>query len=230
MVEQKKSLEDQLLESLSEEDDVEEMDVEETKDSGESAVDLIKELEEEKPKRKPGRPPKSRKEDEEKDEKKEKDDNVEEKTYKIRKQLDRNMLVPVCSFVVGLLYYQSEKTGAIFRFSEFGAQDEIELHELRSMRSSMPKFLTEPWLIILDDEVVDHLGLNDLYEKILKPKSLDKLFKARPSVMRSILENAPRGMKRTVSARASQLIATGKLDSSTKRKIVEETCGVDLSE
>ena len=158
------------------------------------------------------------------------DPEPESKPYKTRKQLDRNMLVPVCSFVVGLLYYKSERTGAVYRFTEFGARDDIELFELQSMRSSMPRFLTEPWLIILDDEVAEHLALTDLYEKILKPQSLDKLFKAKSSKMRTILENAPKGMKKVVAARASQLAQAGKFDSMSKRRIIEETCNVDLSE
>ena len=232
MTDQKKSLDDQLAEEINnvnvEEDDMEQDEETQNKNS----INLLKGLNEDKeekkeqPRRKPGRPPKNKKEDEDKIE-----ENISsEQTYKIREQLDRNMLVPVASFVFGKLIYNSLRTGAVWRFTDFGAKDEVELYELQSMKSSRPRFLTEPWLIILDDKVVDHLGLSDLYEKILKPQNLDKLFKARSSVIRSILEDAPIGMKKAVCTRAAQLIAAKKLDSRSRINAIEETCGVDLSE
>lgn len=153
------------------------------------------------------------------------------KTYRTRKELPRNMLVPVVSFYMGGCKYTSPRTGASWRFSEFGAIDEIELSELITMKSSKPKYLNVPWLVILDDDVVEFLGLQQLYSKLIKPKDIDKFFKLRSEKMREILTNAPKGLKQLITARAQKLIDSGNklMDSNSKRSVIEQTCNVDLS-
>ena len=151
-----------------------------------------------------------------------------EKPIRKRKELDRNMLVPVASFVVGTLIYKSDRTGAMYVFKEFGAEDEIELFELQAMRSAYPKFLTAPWLIILDDEVMEYLKLTDLYSKIVKPDQMDRFLKLRPDKMRSILENAPKGFVDTVLAKVQILIKGNKFDSIERIRVIEDITGADL--
>lgn len=153
---------------------------------------------------------------------------IKKEPIKKRKELDRNMLVPVVSFVVGTLIYKSDRTGAMYVFKEFGAYDEIELFELQAMRSAYPKFLMQPWLIILDDEVVEYLKLTELYSKIVKPDQLDRFLKLRPDKMKSILENAPRGFVDTVLAKVQILIKENKFDSIERIRVIEKITGADL--
>jgi hypothetical protein len=136
--------------------------------------------------------------------------------------------IPVISFVNNNLFYRSKRTGRVWDFMEFGAKDYMDLDELVTMRSASPKFLTEPWLIILDDKVVEHLGLTDLYNKIVMPDKIDKLFEMKPSEFSEILNNAPSAMKQLIISRARTLIAEEKLYDRRIISAIENKYGVEL--
>lgn len=155
---------------------------------------------------------------------------VKVKTVKSTKQLDRNMLVRVASLVVGTLIYKSDRTGATYMFREFGTEDEIELFELQAMRSAYPKYLTQPWLVVLDDEVSNYLGIKDVYSKMVKPDQMDNFFKLKEHKMKSILENAPKGFKEAVLDMAHRKIKNKSLDSRAKIIALEEALSVELQE
>lgn len=154
---------------------------------------------------------------------------IKKEPVKKRKELDRHMLVPVASFVVGTLIYKSDRTGAMYVFKEFGAEDEIELFELQAMRSAYPKYLTAPWLVILDDEVVEYLKLTELYSKIVKPEQLERFLKLKPHKIKSVLENAPKGFKDTVLSKVQILIKDNKFDSLERIRVIEEVMGIELA-
>ena len=74
-------------------------------------------------------------------------------------QLNPNTMVSIQSGVKGGLTYKSTRTGQIWRFLEFGDQEEMELSELRTMLSSNRSFLEKGWIKVLDDDVVEYLNL-----------------------------------------------------------------------
>ena len=47
----------------------------------------------------------------------------------------------------------------------------MNLAELMTMKSSKPKYLTEPYMVIDDMEVVEKLGLTKLYEDMFDVRS-----------------------------------------------------------
>lgn len=147
---------------------------------------------------------------------------------KARIELDRNLLIPVMNNTTGTLIYISKKTGAEWKMQGYGAVDEMELGELITMKSAHPKFLNQPWLIILDDEVVEYLGLTKLYENVLKPEELDEFFDLPIDEMESIMKKAPMGMKQLIASKAKQMYADGILDSVKKKELIESTFGIDL--
>ncbi len=149
---------------------------------------------------------------------------------KKKNELDRNMLVPVVSMVVGTLIYKSDRTGATYMFKGFGSEDDIELFELQAMRSAYPKFLMHPWLFILDKEVVDYLGLTDFYTNVLNPRKMEMYFKLNPDRIKNILQNAPRGFQETVVDQARLMIKSGKLDSVERIKAIEDVMKVKLQD
>jgi hypothetical protein len=147
-----------------------------------------------------------------------------------QKKIEENRTdkIPVISFVNNNLFYRSKRTGRVWDFMEFGSKDYMDLDELVTMRSASPKYLTEPWLIILNDDVVDHLGLADLYKKIVMPDKIDQLFEMRPSEFNEILNNAPTAMKQLIVSRAKTLIAEEKLYDRRIISAIESKYNVEL--
>jgi hypothetical protein len=148
----------------------------------------------------------------------------------VRPQLNKDMLVPVASFTTGHLVYINTRNGMEWNWHGFGATDDIELGELITMKSAQPKFIYEPWLIILNDEVVDYLGLTSFYETLMKPDDVDRVFSLPDKEMEELLTNAPSGVKRVVALRAKELIEKNEFDSIRKKNIIERLFKVKLTQ
>jgi hypothetical protein len=129
----------------------------------------------------------------------------------------------------GLLFYRSGKNGATWRLESYGDTDEMTLAELKTMRSSNGKFINEPWLLMLDDDVVNYFGLAEMYKTVMSPEQVERFFAFSVDKMEKTLKgNMPKGMKNLLLAVAREKVASGSLDSTAKRQLFETIFGVDL--
>lgn len=145
-----------------------------------------------------------------------------------KKKINLNDDVEVINFTSGNLFYRSPKSGRPYDFAEFGSTDFMTVEELKTMLSAYPKFLREPWLLVLDSDVVDYLGLTSLYENIRMPKQVDMMFKMPASELRVLLNSMPPGMKPLVVGRAMEKIRNNELDSISVIKLLEKTFDIEL--
>lgn len=144
-------------------------------------------------------------------------------------ELDRNMLVPVMNNTTSRVIYQSRKTGAEFVWTEYGQVDEIELQELVQMRNVHPRYLRDPWLIVLDEEVVQYLGLGDLYENIMTPDELEGFLNLPVDKFEDAVQQMPYGMKQLVISTVMERLQNGTFDSMSKVRFLEKTYGIELT-
>jgi hypothetical protein len=147
---------------------------------------------------------------------------------KTKTELDRNMLVTVMNNTHGIFTYTSKKTGATWRLEGYGTTDEMELGELHSMKASAGRILNEPWLIVLDDDVVDYLGLTSVYKNVMRPEEVERFFNLSTEKMEEILKKAPSGVKTLIVAKAQDMITKGELDSMAKKALLEKMFNLDL--
>lgn len=153
----------------------------------------------------------------------------EKKETKKKVQVDRDQLVDVMSVTEGVLVYRSKRSGQEWEFNEYGAIDTIDVAELMAMRSGQSKFLNEPFIIVLDDEVVEFLGLKKTYEKIDFVEDIDTIFNKKNEDFKALLNKSPRGIQTTILSRAKKLVDNGELDSTEKIRFMEENFKVDLT-
>jgi hypothetical protein len=146
-----------------------------------------------------------------------------------RKELDRNMMVSCRSVVQGELTYVSKKTGLETTWSKFGDEEYIDLGELMTMKASQPKFLNNPWIMIDDTDVVEHLGLKAVYDKIIAVEELDSFFYKQVDEMVEVLKKAPKGTRQLVADTARAKVQDGSLDSMRIIKALEKELIIDLS-
>lgn len=147
---------------------------------------------------------------------------------KKKRKIERDELITVMNYTTGKVVYRSPKTGAELVFYEFGDTDEIEFGELITMKNAYRRYLTEPWLFIFDEDVIDHLGLKQVYENLLRPEEVDRFFYLPLNKMKNILEKAPLGLKDLIASKAARKIKEGTLDSVSKIKLIEETLNVSF--
>lgn len=122
----------------------------------------------------------------------------EENISKQIKKIDNDELIKVMNYTAGKLVYVNPRTQQQWLFEGYGATDHMPFVELQTMKSTYPKFLFEPWLVIMNDDAVDLLGLRKFYETILQPKEIDRFYKMNEFEMEEFLNNAPKNMKQLI--------------------------------
>lgn len=147
-----------------------------------------------------------------------------------KKEIDRFENIAVMNVTNGTLIYTSRKTGAEWIFSEYGDIEYMEFQELLTMRSSQRRFFDEPFLLIMDDNAVEHLGLTKMYENIRNPEQIDTIFKMNQREFEDVVEKSPKGIKHLIVSRAKKLYEIGELDSVKKINYLNERFQTDIGQ
>ena len=155
---------------------------------------------------------------------------TEKRTYKVKSELDPNMIVTVKNGFNGMLVYTSTRSGETFRWDSFGDEQDMELQELKNARNSSKDFFINNWFLIDDPEIIEYLGVTKYYENSLSFDGFNELLEKSPSEIESIIKNMPKGQKDSLKYRAKQLIAEGEIDSIKVINAIEKGLSVELIE
>ncbi len=161
------------------------------------------------------------------------EETVEGKTTPIvAKEIDPNQIVVVRSGFHGRLVYKSPRTREKFVWGEFGADQEMELRELRNAKSANKKYFENNWFMFDEafEWVIGYLGLTQYYKNALSIEDFDALFKNSPSEIEKVIAKLSNGQKKSVGYRAKQLIAEGEIDSNKAIAALEKALGIELIE
>lgn len=147
-----------------------------------------------------------------------------------KRDIDRFEPIPVMSVSMGTLIYVSKKSGSEWEWGQYGDIEYIEFNELQSMRTGQRRFIDEPFIIILDEDVVYHMGLDKMYAKFDKNQveSLDYIFKLNQSDFIKTVDALPKGIQHSLVMRARKLCSKGTLDSLKKINHINEKFGTDI--
>lgn len=146
------------------------------------------------------------------------------------KELDPHSYVTVRNGFNGKLVYVSKRNGERIIWDEFGAEQELELQELKIAKNSSRAFFQNNWFMIDDPDVIAYLGVERFYKNSLSIDEFDELFGESPDVICERIAVLPEGQKSTVAFRARQLIASGDIDSIRVINALEKSLGVELIE
>lgn len=146
------------------------------------------------------------------------------------KDVDMTQYVIVRNGFQGRLIYKSPRTGERFVWEEFGAEQEMELRELRNARNSAKKFFINNWFMFDEDWIVDFLGVKQYYKNAVSVEDFDKVFSKPSGEIVKIINGMSNGQKRSAAYRARQLIAAGEIDSNKSITALEEALGTELVE
>lgn len=142
--------------------------------------------------------------------------------------IDANDMIPVRNVSSGSLTYISKKTGLEVRWMNPNDVELIPYAELQTMKAGQPAFLTRPFCIIEDEQVVDAMGLRNTYETFVAIKDVGEFFRLPVDQMEAQIKIAPKGIKETIAQHARTLVEMGQLDSVRIIKMLERELTVDL--
>lgn len=153
---------------------------------------------------------------------------VEEKI--IPKDIDMTQYVVVRNGFQGTLVYVSPRTGEKFVWDGFGAEQEMELRELRNAKAASKRFFEDNWFMFDEDWIIDFLGVRQYYKNAIPLDKFDEVFKKTPAEIKKALSAMSLGQKKSIAYRASELITSGDIDSRKTIAALEDALGVELIE
>ena len=155
---------------------------------------------------------------------------VEEQKKITPKDVDLTQFITVKNGFQGRLIYKSSRTGEKFIWDSFGAEQELELRELRNAKNSAKAFFANNWFMFDDDWVVDFLGVRQYYKHAIKLEDFDNIFKKTPAELKKVIGGLSAGQKKSVAYRAKELITAGEIDSIKTISALEDALGIELIE
>ena len=157
---------------------------------------------------------------------------VSETTKKpvVPKEIDPNQIITVRNGFQGRLVYKSKRTGERWSWESFGAEQDMELSELKNARNSNKKYFINNWFMFDEDWVIDYLGMRQYYKNSLNIQDFDQLFKQPVGEIEDIISKLSEGQRKSVAYRAKQLIAEEEIDSNRVINTLEKCLGVELVE
>lgn len=153
-----------------------------------------------------------------------------EKKPLVPKDIDPSQYITVRNGFQGRLVYKSKRTGERFVWDSFGAEQDMELSELRNARNSNKKYFINNWFMFDEPWIVDYLGMGKYYRFAISIQDFDKLFTKPASEIEKTIANLSDGQKQSVAYRAKQLILEGGIDSNRLIATLEKCLGIELIE
>lgn len=157
---------------------------------------------------------------------------VSETTKKpvVPKEIDPNQIITVRNGFQGRLVYKSKRTGERWSWESFGAEQDMELSELKNARNSNKKYFINNWFMFDEDWVIDYLGMRQYYKNSLNIQDFDQLFKKPVGEIEDIISKLSEGQRKSAAYRAKQLVAEEEIDSNRVINTLEKCLGVELVE
>lgn len=130
----------------------------------------------------------------------------------------------------GKLVYRSRNTNEVFIWDGLGAEQDMELRELKHARNTARGYFINNWFMFEDPAVPEWLGVSMYYKNALELEDIDSLFEMTPTEIEKTIRALPAGQKETIANRAKELLRTGdKIDSIRVIHALERSLGITLS-
>lgn len=158
---------------------------------------------------------------------------VKVEEVEVKRELTDDTKIVIMNNTMGVYGYRNGNKA--ITLSEYGDTAKITFEELTTMYSSpkTKRHITDAFILILDQDAVDELGINKLYANILDDKGVDRLL-ADPSQLKEVLPKLPKGMQETVIIKARKGFkstdAYTRLTDIRIVNIIEEVTGHNITE
>lgn len=153
----------------------------------------------------------------------------EKKTF-VPKEIDPHQIVTVRNGFQGRLVYKSRKTGERFVWESFGAEQDMEIGELRNAKGSNKKYFINNWFMFDEPWIPDYLGVAQYYKFAIPIDGFDRFFEKPASELEEDISKLSDGQKQSVAYRARQLIKAKAIDSINVIEVLEKNLGIELVE
>lgn len=152
----------------------------------------------------------------------------EEKVWKP----DLNRQIAIKNIARGKLVYKSKRQmGYTVIWENTNDINYMELGEFINLKNSDRRFITEPWIRIMEDDEVEILKYANVYQyfkEMIEVKDIEDLFKLDFDRFTHKFKKLPDGYKNSVLEYAARMIKNGELDSIRIKNFLEKEMDMNL--
>ena len=150
-------------------------------------------------------------------------------TKKQAKKFSPDDMIPCRSVTYGELLMEGFKTKTLYTWADVGDVTPVEFQDLQSLQSRKSRFLTEPFFIIEDEDLVENWAslLKPIYSKV-DEANLEELLNLPVAKLKNKLKTSPDGVKSSIKSMAAAKIISGEFDSINRIKAIDEVLGTQL--
>lgn len=137
--------------------------------------------------------------------------------------------VKIMSGINGAFTHRS-RNGRVWKFRGFGQEDKMTYSELLAIKNVCPNVLEHGYIVVLNPEVADLLGLTELYKNIILPNNVEEIFQKDVAELEQFVDALPYGMKITFISKARELYEARKLYDIRIVEMIEKKFGFSLQD
>ncbi|MDD4298888.1 MAG: hypothetical protein PHS98_04610 [Bacilli bacterium] len=145
---------------------------------------------------------------------------------------DLNRMICVKNIARSKLIYKSKRQiGYTIEWAKTGDINYMELSEFINLRNSDRRFVTEPWVRIIEDdeiEILKYANVLQYYKDILDVDNTKDILLLDFESFKKKFDKLPKSVKNTVAEQAAQMLKSGELDSIKIKNYIEEVLEIDL--
>lgn len=130
--------------------------------------------------------------------------------------------------VAGVVSFKSPKTNTLYKWMAIGDEEVLTIDEILTMDSTSRRFLNTPWLIVDDEEVIEALGLKNLYEVIEQMEDVDNLLDMNVDEIEEVINKAPYEYKKTLAGVIFTKVNNNEIRDIVLIRKLEEILGTTL--
>lgn len=145
---------------------------------------------------------------------------------------DLNRMICIKNIARGRLIYKSKRQmGYMIVWESTNDLNYMEIGEFINLKNSDRRFITEPWIRIMEDdevEILKYANVYEYYKEMIEVNDIEDLFKLDFDRFKRKFTKLPQGYKNSVAEYAAKMIREGTLDSIRIKKFIEKEMDISL--
>ncbi len=148
---------------------------------------------------------------------------------KMMKRFDDDRIVPIMSVVSGNVFYTSPNTGRGFDLNGIGQFAEISYSDILNLLNRHPRYLKEPFIVIMDEEVAEAHKL-DYDNTFFDMADLESYLELDAETIKESIGELSKSSRDLLIQHVAQLAREEADISMAKIRIIEEYSGIKLKD
>jgi hypothetical protein len=140
-----------------------------------------------------------------------------------KKRFNDNDLISVMNYTTGECIWINPTTNRQWSWNGFGSILQIPFSEVVVIMGQKPKYFKRPFLIIIDEDVVEYFNLTDFYKLIVKPDEINKFYNLGSLEMVEFLHKTTVDVREIIIRLTKENMKNNIFNDSFKAKLIQST-------